>query len=445
MILKQGSQLLVHGLHWDALSQLGDATAQARRLAQKERASKYCVVHSRDGMVEPVVGLLVRSGKTKKGELLEAAAAAFAIAVEERAALYIGATEDPEQFVLLGLLQGLPSPSFDVIGTAEEIRAKADEFQEHLTEGAPLFVHSVVHANAVLQSTLAAFFRRNGAVLQQVEQMPSASALGNVRGGELIGVGSSKPLVLGGVALVAFALIAACVWLYLDWDSKNNQTAKAKLAQEAAYQTFKTSQDTALNSVSTGVATAAAQTVWNFAKEAVLKRAGWSLSSLVCAAGSCEATYSRPISSTFDGLKKSVVAPEAERLALTLLETATVVTPIRNWEAVPLLDLQLVAVGAADLVVPLGTQAQLMQVAGLSVSITEPGNLGDFAQAVASRRSPRRYRVGTWSVSGPADTFEAAIRRLPKSSTLTSVKFTPTPDGVSYAADGRFFVLDGPK
>src|ERR1035437_3588234 len=110
VFVQHGSNELVYGVLWKALEGVGSAEEQAQRVARKNGYSSHCVVLPRHKGGESLVGGIKKRVGRKS---VIPAAVAFAQSVESGFAVYVGLLPSA-QYVLVGLLDGIPSPSFDV-------------------------------------------------------------------------------------------------------------------------------------------------------------------------------------------------------------------------------------------------------------------------------------------------------------------------------------------
>lgn len=431
--------VLAYGLAWYALDGLGSRSAQARKLAQLHRAGLYTVVHPRSAGVEPVVGILAKMYRPRLARPVQSAAACFSAAVQQDAALYLAPGPTTGTYLLVGVLLGLPSPEFDVVGDARAVSRVADQFEGYLTEGVVCYVdQALVKAlgSGRLDACLEAFITRNRAAVQSVATMPCSPVTGLETGGVLTAP-ASRAWMLPVVSGMVLAGVAAAFYVLQDEASRlEEETAKKTSAALTAY---RSAQSAAFRSAGTQVAVKAVPAIWDSVREYKLVRNGWLATSVACASGACEAIYERSVEGTFEAFLETTTATESAQLSLGKLNTASLRFQTPGWSEIP--ELNLATVTQEDVTVAFGSQVQRMALAGLSLAVTPPVPLLSDAGPGGQAAPVERYGVGQWQVTGPADTLLAAVKRLPESATLTSLKFQVADEGVTYVALGRYFVL----
>lgn len=434
--------VLAYGLAWYALDGLGSLSAQARKLAQLHRAGLYTVVHPRTAGVEPVVGILAKMYRPRSPHPVQSAAACFSAAVQQDAALYLAPGPAAGTYLLVGILLGLPSPEFDLVGDAGAISRAAGQFEGYLTEGVVCYVdQALVKAlgSGRLDARLETFITRNRAAVQSVTSMPCLPVTGLETGGVLTAPASRAWMwpVASGMVLAG---VAAAFYVLQDEASRlEEETAKKTSAAVAALTAYRSAQAAAFRSAGTQVAGKAVQAIWDSLRDYKLVRNGWLATSVVCASGACEAIYERSVEGTFEAFVETTTATESAQLSLGKLNTASLRFQTPGWSEIP--ELNLATVTKEDVTVAFGSQVQRMALAGLSLAVTPAAPLLSDAGPGGQVAPVERYGVGQWQVTGPADTLLAAVKRLPESATLTSLKFQVADEGVTYVALGRYFVL----
>jgi hypothetical protein len=244
-------------------------------------------------------------------------------------------------------------------------------------------------------------------------------------------------LVASGMALAGVA--AAYYFFQGEASKQEEETAKKTSAAVASLTAYRTAQAAAFRSAGTQVAGKAVQAIWDSVREYKLVRNGWLATSVVCSSGACEAVYERSVEGTFEAFLETTTPSESAQLSLGKLNTASLRFQTPGWSEIP--ELNLATVTKEDVTVAFGSHVQRMALAGLSLAVTPPAPLLSDTGAGGQVAPVERYGVGQWQLTGPADTLLAAVKRLPESATLTSLKFQVADEVVTYVALGRYFVL----
>ncbi|ABD71934.1 hypothetical protein Rfer_4247 (plasmid) [Rhodoferax ferrireducens T118] len=425
---------LVYGVQWNSLDGIGSIEDQAKSIARKNGYGAYCVATANQKGGETIVGgIKPRVG----GKLVISSAVAFAAEVEVEFAAYLGQLASGK-FVLIGLLNGIPSPSFDIIGEADKIVKGLEEFEPHLAQGALLyFQNSVLDASQEIANKVQEC--APSTVLRVVSDMPMRMPddEDTVRFRDL---GMHKGLKFGGLLFVALAVIAGGLYGYDYYTTQHEKMAAANDKSAAALQGYIASRDSAFQSEQTHEVLAASEFIWSQLKNQLINRAGWVIKSTDCTGPQCTLVYSRSRKATFDNFVKSAGQGETPVVLLADLETATMVVAMPAFEKVPLFNL-------TDFKQPenhnvdFGTRAQVMALAGITLSFTQETVLGDpnFVKDLPKGSTVVR-RSGKWTATGPADTFVPVMRRLPLNITLSSVHFDVNTESVRFQAAGRYFL-----
>ncbi len=435
--------LLAYGLDWRALDGLGSLSTKAKKMARETAAKRFTVVRSKKAAIEPVIGLLLRNVKSGKGWIVEAAAACFAAAIAEQKedrALYVGEGPVEGSYVLIGILHGIPSPEFDVVGDAETVLAAAENYRPYLAEGTSFYVHqNLLNIDTPPGFELLEFIHSHDSVVRRVTEMPYASVANSVMGGVMLAPDAGGPYVMAGGIFLGLAAVVGGYLYYQDWEANNNEKAKEIALKQAALVTYQTAVQAAFKSADTQLASPAANLIWEQVRAWRTKRAGWPISTVECAQGVCTLSYARSRGTTFRKFKESERPGESAEFDLSKLESASLKLPIQDWATVPVLDLA--SVVEPDVTIELGTQAQVMGLAGLTVVPKPSTPMADSAALALRKVEAPKYSSGTWDVAGSADMLTAAMARLPPSSTLSSVKFTIVDKAVLFTATGRYFTV----
>jgi hypothetical protein len=433
--------VLAFGLAWHPLDGLGPQEVQAKKLAGKFGAKRYTIVRHAKSSIEPEAGLLSKTAKLPKQKVIEAAAAAFALAVRENTAMYLAPGPAPGTYLLIGLLSGMPSPEFDIVGSADEVLSAADHYQTYLTQGATLYAHEALSGGggaSHVDEGIEEFIRRNSVVVRVVPSIPYASTAGKQSGGAMVAVGSSQLVVMGGLVFLGIIGLAGAFMFYQDWAAKNSELAKTKALNAAALTSYMNSRNTAFNSEGVQLAVPATEKLWESVQSQPTLRNGWRVSTITCTAGVCEAEFNRSRASTFQTFSEASKDGETPLMALAKLDSASAKFAIPSWQEIPQLDLEKVSV--SDVTVPLGTQAQLMVLAGMSVEVKPAVPLGDSVLVTARKVPVKKFKVGNWSITGPVDTLLPAVARLPSNATLSKLVVNVVDSEVSFVATGRYFI-----
>lgn len=425
---------VVHGVQWNSLDGVGAIEDQAKSIARKNGYGAYCVATAHQKGGETIVGgIKPRVG----GKVVISAAVAFAAEVGVEFAAYLGQLSSGK-FVLIGLLNGIPSPSFDIIGDADKIVKGLEEFEPHLAQGALLYYQSSVLdasqeiANKVHECAPTTVLR---AVSDMPMRMPEDEDAVRFRD-----LGMHKALKFGSLLFAVLAMIAGGLYGYDYYATQQDKMAAADDKSAAALQGYIASRDAAFQSEQTREVLASAEFVWSQLKHQITNRAGWVIKSTDCTGPQCTLLYGRSRRATFNDFVKSAGQGETPVVLLADLETATMVMTMPEFEKVPSFNL-------SDFNQPenhnvdFGTRAQVMALAGITLAFTQETVLGDanFVKDLPKGSTVVR-RSGKWTAAGPADTFVPAMRRLPMNITLSSVHFDVNADTVRFQASGRYFL-----
>lgn len=439
---------IAYGVEWHALTGVGSLPEQANALARKFKASLYAIFENSGGGTDSLTGLV----KVKNVNLTAfPAASLFALAVKKPAALYIGPHPDGNNLVLIGLLQGMPSPSYDKVGSLNDILPVANEYSAYLTQGGPLYVHEALDKIVDDQSEagvgLRTFLERHGSVLSLVDAMPGTKLLDEPEVQpyrfQKSGIKSSVKIAAGAFLALAFCGMGYAAWS--QYDEAKNAAAQKKEREALALKTYILARDAAFADKPTTVASLAGPVIWQYASPMRAQRAQWNLSTITCTT-SCDWIYTKKSDANFKGLLKTVSPSESVVMKLEKLDQSTLTEAIPGFAEVPKVDLAALvnqvpnaAAPSNDLVVSFGTTAQLMQRAGLIVTLSAATPLGDPTPV---QRMPAgqqaTVRAGTWTIQGPSFTFVDAMRRMPGNATLSKVVFTLNKAGDTFEASGRY-------
>lgn len=440
------TSLLAYGLEWRSLDGLGSLEKKAKKMASDTGARRYTVVRAKKASIEPVIGLLRRAVKAGQGRVVEAAAACFAAAIAEQtedSALYVGPGPKEGSFVLLGILHGIPSPEFDVVGDANTILLAAENYQPYLADGKSFYVHSELleHETTGMGDIheLLDFIDRYNSVVRQVPEMPYASTAHSAFGGVMDAPSAAGPIVLAGGAFLGIAVLAGGYYLYQDWDTKNSDRARETALLQAAMSAYQTAVDSNFKSEDIQQAAAASVRILGQINPYKTKRDGWRVTTIKCEHGTCKATFVGATGATFEQFMKALQPGEKAVLDLSKLNEAAATFEIQNWADVPVLDLA--SVPKDDVTVTMGTQAQTMQLAGVPVSPKERKPMAESSVLEMKKAQVVKYEVGAWDINGPLDTLVPAMNRLPKIATLSSLEFVVTDRLVTFKASGRYFTV----
>lgn len=439
LILDHDKVRIAYGAEWIAIRTIGDTKPEARRLARAHKATVFTVVKPRLANSQEVAG--VGKAKLKPKEPTYTAAEVLSVGVGHGAkeGAYLALVGDGK-YAFVAILEGGPSPGFDVVGSPQEVLAAASEYGQYFAAGAPLYVHSAVTHDT--PADVMQLLRDHQSVVAVVDALPgidSDLALLN----PLAPMGTDRGMLVAGGAALAMLLLGGG-WYGYSWYEEQSATELRKQREtQNALHIYRSSVDSAFNSLAIDQSADAGVAVWNMVEKLRIQRAGWTLDKVECTAGNCTLGYHQePKEGTFDSFVKTLHAPEAPEVKVSTLSTSRVGVAVPSWDKVPKLALDQLADVQAQLDVAFGTQGQIMQFAGLVVSIGDLAPLGDDAalrQAGVPAGTVPRYSYGSWQIKGPADTFTAAMSRLPAQSTLSAVSFTISGEDVTYDAQGRYF------
>jgi len=439
LILDHDHIRIAYGAEWVAIKTIGDTKPEARRIARAHRATVCTVIEPRMSGGQPVAGVGKAKLKAKQPTYTAAEVLAAGMDSGEKEGAYLALVGDG-QYAFVGILEGGPSPGFDVVGSAEEVLAAASEFAKSFVSGAPLFVHVSVTENT--PSDIKQFLRDHQSVVSVVDALPGLERdLEQLS--PLAPLGSDRALLLAGVGTMGLLALGGA-WYGWSWYHEQTNLAERRAREsQAALNLYKASVDAGFNSLAVDQSATAGEAVWRFVENLKIQRAGWTVEQITCSGGTCTLNYQQaPRQGTFTTLSKTVQQPESPEMKVSALNVAAIKIPLPDWDKVPKLQLPMLTDIQPQLAVEFGTQGQVMEFAGLSVTFGNLTPLGDDAplrQAGVSAGAVPRYSYGTWQIAGPADTFVAAMRRLPAQSTLSQVVYSVTRDGVKFDANGRYF------
>ena len=438
---------LVYGVDWHALDGIGSLPEQANALARKNKANLYAVFENSGRGTDSLTGL-AKSKNTKQSSF--PAASVFALSVKKPAALYVGPHPDGINLVLIGLLQGMPSPSYDKVGSLSDILTVANEYSAYLTEGGPLYVHKAldkVDGASDAGIGLRTFLERHGNTLSLVDAMPGTELLSEpeIQTYAFQKAGLNASLKIATISFLALALCGIGYTAWSKYDEAQNAAAQKRAREALALKTYISARDAAFADKPTTVASLAGPVIWQYVSPMRAQRAQWNLSTITCTT-SCDWVYTKKSDANFKGLLKTVSPSESVLMKLEKLDQSTLTEAIPGFKDVPKVDLAALvnqvpnaSTPSNDLVVSFGTTAQLMQRAGLIVTLSAATPLGDptpVQRLPAGQQAT--VRAGTWTIAGPSFTFVDAMRRMPGNASLSKVVFTLSKAGDTYEASGRY-------
>lgn len=413
---------------------VGTIEDQARHLARKSSYGAYCVVASqRKGGEALSGGIKNRVGR----KLVIAAAVAFANSVKTEFAAYVGQLASGK-FVLVGLLNGIPSPSFDVVGDAASIISALDEFEPHFVQGATLYVQ-----NSILAGASEVFHKISGPAYSSVRTPVAEMPMRLPEDAELVrfhDLGMAKSIKFAGLACLLIAALAGGWYAFDQYSLQQSKKSAANDRAKAALQGYVIARDAELNAAPKILVLAGADFIWRNHGPKKANRVGWIGKSTDCTGPTCISVYSRSPTATFAEFVKSKAEGEEPIVSLTDLQNASMVANFAGYDRVPLLDLATFK-QPVDHIVDFGSRAQLLKLAGVILTFTPERILGDVNLAKQMpNMAPEIRKVGDWTATGPADTFVPTMRRMPLNLTLSKVHFSVTPDSVTFEAKGRYFL-----
>ena len=433
---KSSAVEIVYGVDWYALDGIGTLTDQANKLSRVHKGKAYALFENQGQGADSLVGFI----KAKVGQrAVWPAATLFAQSIKKATALYIGPDSTGQNLALIGLLQGMPSPSYDKVGSVAQILEAATEYGTYLTKGGELYVHeSVGHI-----PEMGEFLERNTSIIKIVQALPGSElAVSNITQDAYrfkdAGTKTLTKLAWGVAGAVVLGGLAFAGWTY--YSEQLEATERKKAQEKLDIKSYTASRDAAFNAQATLVASQIAPTVWNYVRQGKVSRAQWQLTGIDCVATSCVWSYAKKKDASFKGMVSTVSATQTPALELSKLDAASVSEAIPDLGTLPKLELS--AIGndpVTDLVVSFGSTAQVMQRAGLTVAIGEAGYLGDKSMAKKLKaNSPLVRKAGVWTITGPSNTFVDAMRRMPGNATLSNVEFKLASLGDTFTAKGRY-------
>jgi hypothetical protein len=419
-----------YGVDWFALDGIGTSKEQSNALAKAKKCKAYSLFEGSGEGSESLVGLI----KTKVGKSsVMPAASIFAAHVNSAIALYIGPSTQGDQLALLGLLQGMPSPSYDKVGSAKQILEVANEYSQYLAQGGALYVHRAIGDYVEME----AFCQRFATSLTIVESLPGTEQIPQLQGFRFSDAGNSDlSKVMWGVG----STLAVCAVAGISWNIYSTQLEtkeRARAQEKIDLQAYLGTRNDGFKSAPIFIASTIAAPIWNYVRQGSVNRAKWQLSSVTCNVQTCHWKYAGKKDATFKGLLETVSSSEQAALSLAKLDEISVIESIKTLDSSPTLDLDSIEVDEG-LTASLGTTAQTMQRAGLSVAIGSTSPLGDPLLAKKLKKRSSMRHSGTWSITGPNETFVDALKRLPGNAILSSVEFKLADQGDTFVATGRY-------
>jgi hypothetical protein len=360
--------------------------------------------------------------------------------------IYVGRAGDRDDlFCLIAVVGGLPDVDF--VGTPEEVEQCLYRNTDHLAEGAVLLVedHPVVGR---------AYAHLTAALMRSAE--PVFGFPFNPEFADVVEPVHSVPLdkrVLTLAIAAGIAVVGSGGWFYWGQQAEealaNERRVALKAKADAARTAYLTARGTVLASVPDFRAAETSKKVWDYLASVPLKRGGFALNVLVCSGADCEFTYRRERkSATFVDFVQSHRTGERPEFDISKLDvgvTRVTLTDAVNWPRIDLADLR----AQSDLLLRLGTVAQLVDMAGVRLSYTAPTPM--VADALERGLPPgeaavlRRW-MGTWSLEGPSDTVVPALARMPADITLSRIELRLSADHPKapdiVIANGRYFAVE---
>lgn len=360
--------------------------------------------------------------------------------------IYVGRAGDRDDlFCLIAVVGGLPDVDF--IGTPLEVEQCLYQQNDHLAEGAVLLLEDHPAVSEAYNHLVGAFLRTAEPVFGFPYGPDFRATVGAVHN---VPLDKRKlALVLGSMG----ALALAGVWHL--W----GQQAEAALIQErrvaikakgeAARKSYLDARSIALASGPEFHAANASRKIWEYLSTVPMRRGGFALTSVACVGGECEFLYRREQkASTFADFVQTHRSGEHPEFDISKLDqgiTRVTLSESSSWARINLSELQV----QPDLLLRLGTVAQLLDVAGVKLLFTAPSPMViealEKGLPSVEAASLRRWQ-GTWSFEGPSDTVVPALSRLPMDMTLSrfelrvSKDHPKTPDMV--VASGRYFATE---
>jgi hypothetical protein len=423
---------IVYGVMWVALDGIGSIKEQAEQACRKARTKQYSLfTGSFQGREESLAGLY--PGKPTKQVKLPAAAL-MAAQVKTANALYIG-PDGQGQLALIGLLKGMPSPSYDKAGTPAELLPVAEEYSQFLASGCAFYVHESVGAVPEMEK----FCARYQAQIEVVNELPGAQLANSLSEYAFKPMGSK--VVVTAIATLVLLGIVAAAGVY-GWDYYTQQLEEqARKADERrkARAAYVESRDQAFAAEPAWAPLPAGTILWQSVRHLSTERAHWKLNKVTCEASGCRQSLSRNKLGTFDSLRLSLLAGESVEFQAVRLDEAFI-QYAPNLEQVTKLDLGSVTAAPENFDALIGTMAQTMALADVSLSFTPAVVLGNQDLMRKSGDPSLSRKVGAWSLSGPVDSLLDSLRRLPQNSTLSRIEIQIQGDQDKFLASGRYFL-----
>ena len=437
-----GAVEIAYGVAWSALTGIGSLSEQGNKLARVNKSKAYVVCEADREEQESLVGLLkAKVGKRRVVPAASLFAAELTNKFKASLGLYLGPHDAvPGQFCIIGILQSMPSPSFDRVGSAAQVLDIAEDYGSYAAEGAHLFIHESLRSNPLFDEYIS-----RHQIAEFVPSLPGSSLASDPNQPVFTdaGINSIKTAIIGATALLVLGGASYAAWNWYSTEMDAQAKKRADVARNLKL--YVSTRDAKFNESPTFLASKAAPVLWDKIRQTRDNRAGWRLTTITCTGVQCTLLYALKKDATFKGIVKTVGAAATAKLELPLLETSSVDEPVVGMEAVEKLSLADMQ-ATPDLTVSFGSSAQVMKRAGLDVAITSTSALGDVTamQKLGASNTTAR-KVGTWKVVGPVDvinnrnTFVDAMNRLPPNAVLTSVEFKLNDGGSDkFSASGRY-------
>ncbi len=432
-LVKHHDHHFAYGVHWDALDGIGTLQEKAKQVARKQGYASYCITRPKRKDTESLVGGIKTRVARKH---VVAAALGFAAEVGVDFAGYLGLLPSGK-FVFIGLLNGIPSPSFDIVGDAQSVLRGLEEYDSYFSSGVLLYYQeSVLEASTELARRVALI---TSTIRRSVAEMPcrlpeDAEAI------RFHDVGVSAPLLITGTILGGLAVLGAAYYGYDMYATQQQKMTAANDKTATAIQGYIASRDAAFQEAATQEALGASALTWNQVKIKRINREGWIAKASECTGAVCTLQYARGPNATFNNFVLSKEKDEEPVVQLTDLEAGSMLLNLKGFEELPKLNLDTFQ-QPVDYKVDFGTRAQLMRPAGVFLTFGQEVVLGDanFVKDLPKGFTSLR-KVGKWEAKGPGDTFVPMVRRLPGNVTLSSVKLNVSREGITFEATGRYFL-----
>lgn len=361
--------------------------------------------------------------------------------------VYVGRAGDRDDlFCMIAVVGGLPDVDF--VGTPAEVERCLFNNTDFLAEGGVLLVEDHPALSAAYQHLNAPLMR----AAEPVFGFPF-----NPSFGDTIDAAQNVPVDkrLVTMAVIGTTVVAATVgWYFWGKAAEEALATERRLSirakADAARNAYLTARGNVMASASDLRAADASKALWKYFATVPLRRGGFALSGVICTGADCELVYRRDRkSATFVDFVQAHQTGERPEIDIGKIDVGVTRVTIPEAGSWPRLDLGQLA-AQDDLLLRLGTVAQLADLAGVKLTFTPPSPMVvdslERGLPPGEAKTMRRW-MGTWTLEGPSDTLVPALTRMPSDITLSRVELRLSADHRNapdvVLANGRYFAVGG--